>query len=123
MLLSKLINMDPAVKVELKKLSSAQLCSSVIGQACMDVVINPPKPSEQSYEVFHREKKLVLDGLKEKAKLVTELLNKIEGVKCNPVQGAMYAFPKIAIPQKAVDHARVSELLKFDTFFEVFAIS
>ena len=49
----------------------------------------------------------MLDGLKEKAKLVTELLNKIEGVKCNPVQGAMYAFPKIDIPQKAVEYAKV----------------
>ena len=49
-----------------------------------------------------------MNGLKEKARLVTELLNKIEGVKCNPVQGAMYAFPRITIPQKAIDHARVT---------------
>jgi alanine transaminase len=33
-------------------------------------------------------------------------LNSIEGVKCNPVQGAMYAFPKIAIPQKAIEKAK-----------------
>ncbi len=46
--------------------------------------------------------------MKEKAKLVTDLFNKIEGVKCNPVQGAMYAFPQIRIPQRAVTHARVS---------------
>jgi alanine transaminase len=48
-----------------------------------------------------------LSGLKEKAKLVTELFNKIKGVSCNPVQGAMYAFPQIQIPQKAIDHAKV----------------
>lgn len=50
----------------------------------------------------------MLEALKEKAKLVTELLNKIEGIECNPVQGAMYAFPKITIPPKAVEHAKVS---------------
>ena len=44
--------MEPSVKVELKKLSSAQLCSSVLGQACMDAVVNPPKPGEPSYELF-----------------------------------------------------------------------
>ena len=44
--------MDPAVKVELKKLSSAQLCSSVLGQACMDAIVNPPKPGDASYESF-----------------------------------------------------------------------
>ena len=36
-----------------------------------------------------QEKKNVLDGLKIKADLVTKLFNSIEGVKCNPVQGAM----------------------------------
>lgn len=49
---SEIINMDPAVKAELKKLSSAQLCSSALGQACMDVVVNPPRPGEPSYESF-----------------------------------------------------------------------
>ena len=58
-----------------------------------------------------KEKNEVLNGLKEKARLVTELFNKIEGIKCNPVQGAMYAFPQIMIPAKAVAYAKV--------FFEI----
>jgi len=103
---SEIINMDPAVKAELKKLSSAQLCSSALGQACMDVVVNPPRPGEPSYESFMKEKNSVLSGLKEKARLVTELFNKIEGIKCNPVQGAMYAFPQIVLPEKAIAHAK-----------------
>lgn len=53
----------------------------------MDAAVNPPRPGEPSYESFMQEKNNILNGLKEKAKLVTELLNKIEGVKCNPVQG------------------------------------
>jgi alanine transaminase len=48
----EMVNMDAAVKVELKKLSSAQLCSSVLGQVCMDAVVNPPQPGEPSYEQF-----------------------------------------------------------------------
>ena len=48
----KIINMDPEVKVELKKLSSAQLCSSALGQVCMDAVVNPPKPGEPSHDLF-----------------------------------------------------------------------
>ena len=96
-------------------------------QACLDAVVNPPKPNEPSYEQFIRvtfslnliifllkfilnssqEKNEVLDGLKEKAILVTKLFNSIEGVKCNPVQGAMYAFPQILIPQRAIEEAKV----------------
>jgi alanine transaminase len=44
--------MDPAVKAELKKLSSAQLCSSALGQICMGTVVDPPKPGEPSYDLF-----------------------------------------------------------------------
>jgi len=102
----EVVNMEPNVLAELKKLSSAQLCSSVLGQVCMGTVVDPPKPGEPSYELFIKEKNEVLSGLKEKGRLVTELLNKIEGVKCNPVQGAMYAFPQIKIPQRAIDHAK-----------------
>lgn len=104
----EVVNMDEDVKAELKKLSSAQLCSSVLGQVCMDTIVSPPKPGEPSYQLFMQEKESVLSSLKEKAQLVTELLNKIEGVKCNPVQGAMYAFPQITIPPKAVQHAKVN---------------
>jgi alanine transaminase len=102
----EIVNLDPSVKVELKKLSSAQLCSSVLGQVCTDTVVNPPRSDEPSYELFMKEKMATLDGLKEKARLVTEILNKIEGVSCSPVQGAMYAFPQIRLPQKVLDHAK-----------------
>lgn len=102
----EIANMDKDVKAELTKLSSAQLCSSVLGQACMYAIVSPPAEDEASYELFMKEKQETLDGLNEKAKIVTELLNKIEGVTCNPVQGAMYAFPNINIPQKAIDNAK-----------------
>ena len=34
----------------LMKSISAKLCPSVSGQAAMDVVVNPPKPGEPSYD-------------------------------------------------------------------------
>ena len=88
--------MDKDVKVELNKLSSAQLCSSVLGQACMYSVVNAPSEGEASYEDFNAEKSKVLEGLKVKALLVTDLLNKIEGVTCNPVQGCYFISFKIS---------------------------
>ncbi len=55
----------------------------------------------------------VLDSLKARAKMVHEILNTIEGVTCNEVMGAMYAFPKIALPQKAIEKAKVSTTVYF----------
>lgn len=49
----------------------------------------------------------MLGQLAEKAKMVTETFNSIPGITCNTVQGAMYAFPRIRLPKKAVDAAKV----------------
>ena len=42
--------------------------------------------------------------------MVYEILNSIEGVSCNEVMGAMYAFPRIELPKKAIEKAEVSTL-------------
>ena len=33
-------------------------------------------------------------------------LNKIPGIECVPAEGAMYAFPKVDVPEKAIEHAK-----------------
>ena len=59
----------------------------MIGQACMDVVVNPPQPGEPSYESFAAQKSAILASLAEKAKLVADPFNSMEGFSCNTVQG------------------------------------
>lgn len=104
----EVINLDPQVKVMKLKSISAKLCSSVSGQAVMDVVVNPPRKGEPSYDLFIKEKDFVLGQLKKKAEMVTKTFNSIEGVSCNVVQGAMYAFPNIKIPPKAIAAAKAA---------------
>jgi alanine transaminase len=101
----EVINLDPEVKLQLIKSISAKLCPTVAGQTAMDVVVNPPKPGEPSYDLFIKEKNQVLGDLKLKAQMTTATLNSIEGVTCNEVAGAMYAFPRIHLPEKAVKEA------------------
>jgi len=103
---AEVINMDPGVFAMLQKSISAKLCPTVIGQACMDVVVNPPQPGEASYESRNGEVEATLASYAERAKLVAETLNSIEGFKCNTVQGAMYAFPCITLPEKAIAAAK-----------------
>jgi len=99
---AEVLNMDPDVMAMLQKSISAKLCPTVIGQACMDTVVNPPRPGEPSYESWKGEKDGTLASLAERAKLVADTLNGIEGFSCNTVQGAMYAFPRITLPPKAI---------------------
>ena len=45
----------------------------------MDVIVNPPKPGEPSYESHKAQKETVLTGLAARAKLVAETFNSMEG--------------------------------------------
>jgi len=61
----------------------------------MDVIVNPPVPGEPSYDLFMSQKKAVLESLSQRATMVAETFNSIPKMKCNIVQGAMYAFPQV----------------------------
>lgn len=102
----EVINLDPEVKVQLTKLVSVRLCPPVPGQALLDLVVNPPQPGEPSYESFMKERNAVLADLKAKAKLTEQTFNMVPGITCNPVQGAMYTFPRVTLPQKAIELAK-----------------
>uniref|UniRef100_A0A8C4HDD4 Alanine aminotransferase 1 n=1 Tax=Dicentrarchus labrax TaxID=13489 RepID=A0A8C4HDD4_DICLA len=102
----EIINMDPEVKAQLTKLVSVRLCPPVPGQALLDLVVNPPQPDEPSYTTFMKERTVVLADLAEKARLTEQIFNKVPGITCNPVQGAMYTFPRITLSQKAIDKAK-----------------
>lgn len=54
-----------------------------------------------------QEKRSVLDALAHKARLTEQILNSVPGIKVNPVQGAMYAFPQIFIPPRAIQETQV----------------
>jgi len=103
---AEVVNMDPEVMAMLQKSISAKLCPTVIGQACMDTVVNPPRQGDPSYESWNQQVEGTLASLKERAQLVADTLNSIEGITCNTVQGAMYAFPRIHLPPRAVQAAK-----------------
>merc|ERR1711881_462004 len=103
---AEVLNLDADVKAMLLKSISAKLCPTVIGQACMDVVVNPPQPGEPSYEEFNAQKSSILSSLADRAKLVADTFNSMEGFTCQIVQGAMYAFPRLHLPQKAIERAK-----------------
>lgn len=71
----------------MNKLISACLCSTAWGQAIMAAIINPPKEGEPSYELYKKERTDIFNRLKQKAELVGELFNSVEGVRCNAVMG------------------------------------
>eukprot|EP00485_Elphidium_margaritaceum_P015036 CAMPEP_0202729172 /NCGR_PEP_ID=MMETSP1385-20130828/185993_1 /ASSEMBLY_ACC=CAM_ASM_000861 /TAXON_ID=933848 /ORGANISM="Elphidium margaritaceum" /LENGTH=501 /DNA_ID=CAMNT_0049395429 /DNA_START=131 /DNA_END=1636 /DNA_ORIENTATION=+ len=101
----ELINIAKSGKDMLTKLASINLCPNTIGQCMVELMVNPPTEKDESYAVFKQQYETQLASLQERAKIVTDALNKIDGVSCNTVYGAMYAFPNITIPETVAQNA------------------
>ena len=71
----------------------------------MGLVMQPPVPGDESYALYQKERDDILASLKRRAATLVDGLNALEGVTCNPAQGAMYAFPRITLPAKHVEEA------------------
>lgn len=112
----EILNMCPSVLAMLTKSLTASLCGTTAGQVAVSALVNPPKEGEPSYEQFLKEKTDTLSSLKERAELVYKTLNSLEGFKVNVVQGAMYVFPQITIPPKAIEAAKAKNMTP-DTFY------
>ncbi|GBO02100.1 Alanine aminotransferase 2 [Araneus ventricosus] len=103
---AEIINLDPDVKKMLLNFISSRVCAGVLGQVAVDCVVNTPQKGEPSYDLFIKEKTAVFECLKEHASLVEKTFNCMKGVKCNIVAGAMYAFPRLTLPEKAIEKAK-----------------
>lgn len=112
----EVLNLDPKVKAMLTKSITAALCSTTAGQVAVSALVNPPQPGEPSYDLYKKERDGILAALKERAELVHKALNSFEGYKVNPVQGAMYVFPQIEIPPKAIEAAKAKGMAP-DVFY------
>ena len=106
----------PYVQSQIYKLASSGLCSCVAGQVMMDLMVKPPQPGEESYAQFEEEESGIMESLKRRAKAVVDGLNEIDGIDCVSAEGAMYAFPKVSIPEKAAQAAN-KEGIAPDTFY------
>jgi alanine transaminase len=94
-------NMSDEVYAELVKLQSIGLCSNVDGQLVTYLMVDPPKPGDESWELYKKEKEGILGDLKEKAELLGRGLAEIPGMHIKVPQGAMYAFVRFDLPVPA----------------------
>jgi len=105
----EMLNWDPEVIATYKNMICSNL-TSLYSQTVMDCYVNPPKEGSPSYPLWLEERNDHLNTLKEKAQLVTKAFNSIEGIGTQQVQGAMYAFPRLQLPPKAIELARAKGL-------------
>jgi alanine transaminase len=102
-------NVDPDVEAQIKKITTLSLSVNTIGQITMDMIANPPTEEENGkevYEQYEKEKAEILGTMKKNAEIATRVFNSMKNVTVQPAEGAVYAFPRVELSQKAIDEAQ-----------------
>lgn len=101
-------NIHPGAIEEMYKICSINLSPNTTGQIAMSCLVNPPKQGDASYEQWKGERSEELASLRRRAHMVTDGFNTLEGMTCNFTEGAMYAFPQLRLPPKAMEAAKAA---------------
>jgi len=105
-------NVPGEVQDEITKLQSVALCANSAGQIVTYLMVSPPGPDGGSRATWERERKEILESLARRAGIIEQGLNRVPGIRCNPVTGAMYAFPRIELPPGVGDEEYCLALLE-----------
>ncbi|KAF9413619.1 hypothetical protein HW555_008197 [Spodoptera exigua] len=97
----ELVRLQPRVAAAFSTARAVMQCPSVLGQCILDCVMKPPAPGEPSYPLFAEELGEIQRVLTERAETAYETFNSIPGYFCNPIDGSMFAYPRITIPEAA----------------------
>jgi len=93
---------------EIYKIASINLSPNVVGQVMMSLMINPPPHGSAARAGLEAEKAAILASLRKRAHMMTDGFNSLEGVTCNFTEGAMYSFPRLRLPAKALAAAKAA---------------
>lgn len=67
----------------------------------MELVVNPPKKGDESFNLYIQERDAIMGSLKRKAVMLYEKMNKMTNVQCNYIEGSMYGFPQVKFSEAA----------------------
>lgn len=129
----ELVNIDEDVLTQINKISSVGLCPPASGQIGVDCLVRPPKEGGPSYNQWREETEGIKNALRDRSLYMGERFAKLDGMSCQkaevrPVtikpseldnsltrwpfpttQGAMYLFPRLQLPEKAIEAAKEAE--------------
>lgn len=112
------VNIDEKVLEQLYKVASISLCPNVHGQVMVDLMTNPPKEGDASYESYQKEVGTIYESLRRRATKLANCFNTLENMTCNDAQGAMYLFPRVRLPKKAIEAAKAANMSP-DAFYSL----
>ncbi|KAF8509173.1 alanine aminotransferase [Hysterangium stoloniferum] len=102
----EITNISPEINALIYKMRSITICPPLSGQIGLDCLVRPPKVGEPSHKLWKSESDAIHTALASRTRIMAERLNALEGVSCVHSPGALYLFPRIVIPPKAIEAAQ-----------------
>ena len=88
-------NTDLSFRDIIFKQASVALCSNLVGQIMVYLMVSPPEVGSEPYDQYIRERDTILQELHEKATMIREGFTQMDSVECFGRTGAMYLFPRL----------------------------
>jgi alanine transaminase len=111
-------NVDPEVLKQIHKMRDPYNIN-ITGSIAMGILCNPPTYENASKEVtdqYNKERDEILNSLETKVKMTMEMFSQCKGVKCQPINGALYAFPRVFLPESVIELAKKEKLKPCEYF-------
>jgi len=99
-------NISSDIIAMIYKMVSVGLCPPLAGQIGVDSMVRHPQPNDESYPLWKKETDTIHAALAQRTKVMAERLNKLPGVSCVDSPGALYLYPQIHLPAKAIEAAK-----------------
>lgn len=112
----ELVGFKPEITQLFLKLASISLCPVVTGQAVVEMMVNPPREGDESYERDQEERAAIHESYKSKAQAMFEAFSALENIEIQQPQGAMYLFPRLILNEN-VQNAAQEHGLQPDEFY------
>lgn len=147
-----MVNLDPLVLPYVYNYFNLTVCASVGGQIAVDLMVDPPQPTQPSYDLytqvrcvimqsfsfirtlfktnkqkkktffkhfqkypshfkldFPQEVQSIRRAIRNNAQKTLEVLSGLPGISCQPVNGGIFAFPRLHLSQSVIKHAKVRQ--------------
>ena len=98
----ELLNFHPDTMAMVYKMASVTLCANVPGQLAVSLMVKPPQPGDASYELYERESTELRESLRRRAMRLAGAFRGLEGMTCYDAEGALYIFPQLHLPPRAI---------------------
>ncbi|XP_060934096.1 alanine aminotransferase 1-like [Limanda limanda] len=101
------VNMDPEVMHYADVLLCFDISAPVTGQLALDLMVDPPKPGDASYDTYTQEILSARATLSQNAQRAWQTLNGLPGVSCQPAMGGAYLYPSVRLPAGIQEQAEM----------------